>query len=51
MSSKSEVRRSIKNNAIKINDELIKNEEKKITFDDFKKNNLVKISCAEILII
>ena len=47
MSSKSEVRRSIKNNAIKINDELIKNEEKKITFDDFKKNNLVKISCGK----
>ena len=47
MSSKSEVRRAIKNHAIKVNDELIENEKRKITHNDFEKNNLIKISCGK----
>ena len=43
MNSKSEARRAINNNGIKINDLLVIDENKKINFSDFKKENM-KIS-------
>jgi tyrosyl-tRNA synthetase len=44
ISSKSEARRSIKNNGLKINDELIKDDKKIVNLNDFKNNNFIKIS-------
>ena len=44
MSSKSEARRSIKNNGIKINDKLIADEKKIINFKLYEENNFIKIS-------
>ena len=43
MNSKSEARRAINNNGIKINDLLINDENRKIKFSDFK-DNVMKIS-------
>ena len=40
MNSKSEVRRAIKNNGIKINDLLVQDEKRKLSFTDFKDNNM-----------
>jgi tyrosyl-tRNA synthetase len=44
MSSKSEVRRAIKSNAIKINDKILSDENKEIKKNDFGKNKFLKIS-------
>ena len=45
LNSKSEIRRTIKNNGIKINDVPIDNENLKISLDNFKKDkNLFKLS-------
>ncbi len=44
MPSKSEARRSIKNNGIKINDKLIADEKKIINFELYEENNFIKIS-------
>ena len=44
MSSKSEIRRSINEKSIKVNDILITSEKKKIELKDFKENGCVKIS-------
>ena len=44
MSSKSEVRRAVKSNALKINDEILTNENKLIQLDDFKNKKFLKIS-------
>ena len=43
MSSKSEARRAINNNGIKVNDLLVENENKILNFSDFKEKNM-KIS-------
>ena len=40
MNSKSEVRRAIKNNGIKINDLLVQDEKRELSFTDFKDNNM-----------
>ena len=40
MKSKSEVRRAIKNNGVKINDELVGDENKILELSDFKKENM-----------
>ena len=42
--SKSEARRSIKNNGIKINEKQVVDEKRKINLDDFKNENRIKIS-------
>ena len=42
--SKGEVRRMIKNNGLKINNEVIKDETKKISHNSFDENNNMKIS-------
>ena len=42
--SKSEVRRMIKNNGLKINNEFVKNESKVINVDQFDSNNSLKVS-------
>jgi len=44
MNSKSEARRAIKDNAIKVNDELISDEKRNIDLKDLTENNLIKIS-------
>jgi len=44
VSSKSEARRAVKGNGIKINDKLILDEKKIIDKNDFEKNNYIKIS-------
>ena len=44
MSSKSEARRAIKNNALKINNELLDTDAKILGLDDFKDNKSIKIS-------
>ena len=44
MSSKSEARRAIKNKGIKINDIALSNIDKIINYEDFVKNNSMKIS-------
>ena len=44
MSSKSEARRAIKNKGIKINDIALSNIDKIINYEDFVKNNSIKIS-------
>jgi len=44
VSSKSEARRSIKGNGVKINDQLITNEKKKFYQNDFKEKGYIKIS-------
>ena len=44
MNSKSEARRAIKDNAIKINDVLINDEKRNIDFKDLTEDNLIKIS-------
>ena len=44
MSSKSEVRRAVKSNSLKINDEILTNENKLIQLDDFKNKKFLKIS-------
>jgi len=44
LSSKSEIRRSINEKGIKINDTLVLNEKKIINLEDFEKNNCIKIS-------
>ncbi len=44
VSSKSDARRAIKGNGIKINDELVVDEKKIITESDFDKNNFIKVS-------
>tara|TARA_B100001989_G_scaffold162163_1_gene116435 strand:- start:1173 stop:2408 length:1236 start_codon:yes stop_codon:yes gene_type:complete len=44
MSSKSEARRAIKNNGIKIDDKALTNIDKIISYKDFKENNYIKIS-------
>ena len=43
-SSKSEVRRAIKNNAIKLNNKLVKDEKKSIHLSDFENSEILKIS-------
>ena len=43
MSSKSEARRAINNNGLKINNEIVKDEKKVLKISDFK-NNRLKIS-------
>ena len=40
MKSKSEVRRAIKNNGVKINDKLVGDENKILELSDFKKENM-----------
>ena len=42
--SKSEARRAIKSNGIKINDTLVHNEKKIISLDDLNKKNFLKLS-------
>ena len=42
--SKSEIRRAINGNSIKINDELISDEKRSIDLKDLTENNLIKIS-------
>jgi len=42
--SKSEIRRMIKNNGLKINNEIIKNENKVINENNFDINNTIKVS-------
>ena len=42
--SKSEIRRMIKNNGLKINNEVVINEEKIINLNDFDENNNMKVS-------
>ena len=42
--SKSEVRRAIKSNAIKINDKILIDENKIIKIDDFNNDEIMKIS-------
>ena len=44
MNSKSEARRSVKDNAIKVNDELISDEKRNIDLKDLTEDNLIKIS-------
>ena len=44
MSSKSEARRAIKNNGIKIDDKALTNIDKIISYKDFKESNYIKIS-------
>lgn len=44
LSSKSEARRAIKNNAIKINNKLVKDEKKSIHLSDFENSEILKIS-------
>jgi tyrosyl-tRNA synthetase len=44
LSSKSEIRRSINEKGIKINNTLVLNEKKIINLEDFEKNNCIKIS-------
>ena len=44
MNSKSEARRAIKDNAIKVNDELISDEKRNIDLRDLTEDNLIKIS-------
>jgi len=43
-SSKSEVRRLIKNKGIRLNNEIVENEKAKISINNFNKDNLVKLS-------
>ena len=43
-SSKSEVRRIIKNKGIRLNNEIVESEKAKISINDFNKDNLVKLS-------
>ena len=42
--SKSEIRRMIKNNGLKINNELITNESQIISQNNFDENNIMKVS-------
>ena len=42
--SKSEVRRIIKNKGIRLNNEIVESEKAKISINDFNKVNLVKLS-------
>ena len=44
MSSKSEARRAIQGNALKINNKIISNENKIIELNDFEKDKILKIS-------
>ena len=44
MSSKSEVRRAIKSNALKINNEILSDENKILNQSDFPSNKILKIS-------
>ena len=44
MSSKSDARRAIKSNALKINNEILTDENKIIRLDDFKNKKVLKIS-------
>ena len=44
MSSKSEVRRAIKSNALKLNNEIITDENKTIKLLDFENSKIMKIS-------
>ena len=44
MSSKSEIRRAIKEKGIKINDELVENEKRIIDIKDFENNGCIKVS-------
>ena len=44
MTSRSEARRAVKNNGIKINDLLINDEKKIINIEDFKGENYMKLS-------
>ena len=47
LNSKSEVRRMIKNNGIKINNNNVENDQLKITLTDFKNQNFLKLSCGK----
>ncbi len=47
LSSKSEVRRMVKNKGIKINNVTIDNEKKIISIKDFKENNMLKLSLGK----
>ena len=42
--SKSEIRRMIKNNGLRINNEVVNDESKKINQNDFDQNNSLKVS-------
>ena len=44
MSSKSEVRRAIKSNALKINNEILSDENKTLSLNDFNGDKILKIS-------
>ena len=44
MDSKSEARRAVKNNGIKINDIMTSDDKRIIVLDDFKENSCIKIS-------
>ena len=44
MSSKSEVRRAIQSNALKINNEILKDENKTLNLNDFNGNKILKLS-------
>ena len=44
MSSKSEVRRAIKSNALKINNEILTDDNKVINLNDFSGDSVLKIS-------
>ena len=44
MSSKSDARRAIKSNALKINNKILSDENKLISLNDFSSNKILKIS-------
>ena len=47
LNSKSEVRRMIKNNGIKINNNNVENDQLNITLTDFNNQNFLKLSCGK----
>ena len=47
ISSKSEARRILKNNGLKINDQIIYNDKKIVNLDDFHNNKFIKISLGK----
>ena len=47
LKSKSEVRRMIKNNGIKINNNNVENDQLNITLNDFNNQNFLKLSCGK----
>ena len=45
--SKSEVRRILKNNGIRVNDKIISDEKKIVNIDDVSENNYIKLSLGK----